>query len=266
MAAPRPPDQQRAYAALAKLSQRDLARLWAKLNLGKPDKLADPLTEILDALVGRYGSAAASLAADWYDEARADAPAEGRFAAVAATLPDTDRLGALSRWGVGPLFGADPDGATALALIAGGLQRLVLDMGRNTTTGSAAADPGRPRYARHASANACAFCAMLASRSDAYTSEASAGLVGGRGVDTSANVPGRRGRRAGGIRTRGTQALGEKYHDGCHCVPVVVWPGQTYQAAPYVAKWDQAYIDARKAGASSTTETLAKMREILGTN
>lgn len=265
MAAPSLPERQAAFTALSRLSRRDLARLWRKLNLGTPAKLADPLTEILDALTGKYGSAAASLAADWYDEDRAAAGAPRRFAAVPAEPPDVDRLGALSRWGVTPLFDASPDGALALSLISGGLQRLVTGMGRQTIEQSVAADPAGPRYARHASANACAFCAMLASRGPIY-GEASAVRVGGRGVDTSANVPGHRGRRAGGVRARGTQSLGEKYHDDCHCIAVAVWPGQDYKPAPYVARWEQAYIDARKAGASNTTDTLAKMRETLGTN
>ncbi len=265
MAAPSLPERQAALAALSRLSQRDLAKLWAKLNLGKPDKLADPLVEILDALTGKYGAAAASLAADWYDEDRAAAGAAGRFTAVPAATPDADRLGALSRWGVTPLFGANPDGALALSLVSGGLQRLVAGMGRQTVEQSVAMDPAGPRYARHASANACAFCAMLASRGPEY-GESSAVSVGGRGVDLSANVPGRRGRAAGGVRSRGTQALGEKYHDDCHCVAVAVWPGQSYQPAPYVKRWEQAYIEARNTGASNTADTLAKMRESLGTN
>jgi hypothetical protein len=145
-------------------------------------------------------------------------------------MPDPGRFDTLARWGVGPLFGADPNSGLALSLLSGGLQRIVFDGGRDTSAGSAALDPAKPTYARHASANACAFCALMATRGAVYTSKDAAERVG-----YSA-----RGR----TRTGGTRSKGEKYHDDCHCVAVVVWPGQEYKPAPYVAKWEQAYLDA----------------------
>lgn len=286
MATPSPSEQQAAYAALSKLSARDLAVLWAKLNLGKPKTLADPLTEILDALTAKYGTAAASLAADWYDEARDAAGAAGRFTAITAPPPDADRLGALSRWGVAPLFGATPDGALALSLITGGLQRLVTGMGRQTTETSVLADPGQPMYARHASANACAFCRMLATRGAAYTSAQNAGRVTGESLggkdyrkihrfdrygytlSRESILQGYQQRTiaAGGRKGRATkQDIGDKYHDHCHCVPVAVWPGQTYSPPSYVDGWDDDYIAATKAvGSSDVSAVLSKMREISG--
>ena len=268
MPVPSPPEQQAAYAALSKLSRRDLARLWTKLNLGAPAKLADPLTEILDALVSRYGQAAASLAADWYEDARAAAGVSGSFTATTAPLPETDRLGALSRWGVGPLFGADPNGALALSLLSGGLQRLVTGMGRQTTEMSAAADPKIIGYARHASANACEFCRVLATRGAdfRYTSEQSAGFVTGEslggtdyrkirrtGVSSSDILSGRKS------RSSTKRPIGEKYHDDCHCIPVPIWSNADYEPPSYVEQWRAEYDSAHQPG-DTLKQTLARMR------
>jgi len=60
-------------------------------------------------LVAIYGSAAATLGADWYDEMRAAAAVKGRFRAIPAELPDQGRTDALARRGVSPLFSADFD-------------------------------------------------------------------------------------------------------------------------------------------------------------
>ncbi|HET6865459.1 MAG TPA: hypothetical protein VFH80_06030 [Solirubrobacteraceae bacterium] len=269
MPAPSAAERQQVLATVATAARRELEAVWSKLNHGKPADLAPTLAEVLAAIADRYGAAAASLAADWYDQARLDAGAPGRFTAQLAPAPSQDRLDVLARWGIGPLFGADPSPVAALSLLAGGMQRLVLDQARDTTASSVAADPAKPRYARHASANACAFCALLASRGPVYHSEASALTVGGRGTDVATNVGRTRGRKAQGVKPRGTQALGDRYHDDCHCTAVEVFPGQHYDAAPYVAEWDAAYVRATKATAKSgeaidLSKVLAHMRQDLG--
>ena len=256
---PSPAEQARVLRGLSALTKRDLEAIWRKLNLDRPDRLAEPLAVILEEITAKYGSAAATLAAEWYDEARAAAGVAGSFRAAPALLPEPSRFESLARWGVGPMFGGDgPD--AALQLLLGGLSRQVLNMARDTTAGNVALDPAGPRYARHASANACAFCAMLATRGADYTSEDAALRVVGRGKERRT---GPTGRRAGGIRPRGTRALGEKYHDDCHCTAVAVFPGQEYQEAPYVAKWREAYADT---SSNDRSVILAEMREALSTN
>ncbi|MFE3572387.1 hypothetical protein ACFXON_23480, partial [Bacillus subtilis] len=134
--------------------------------------------------------------------------------------------------------------------------------------------------ARHARADACAFCALMASRGAVYTSEAAAERVVGRGKEMS--LADRRARAAGhsrvnghtaagGKRTRGTQALGDRYHDFCNCVAVEVRPGEEYDPPDYVRKWDEAYIVASREtkkkgryGAIDPKAVLAHMRENLG--
>lgn len=231
----------RRQALLAGVSQagiRELEAIWPKLNLSSPSGIALPLASVLAEVADQYGAAAATLAADWYEEARFDAGFTDAFTVAPAALPDQSRFNALARWGVGPLFGANPDPATALSRVSGGLQRIVLGQARDTTVGAIAEDPANPTYARHASANACAFCALVASRGPVYTSEATAGL-------------------------------GARYHDDCHCAVVEVFPGQEYAEAPYVAKWRDAYNEAKEttdSGAIDTRTTLSNLRTVLGTS
>lgn len=223
--------RQATLAGLSTMSRREFEAIWRRLNLASPAGLAVPLAALLAEVADKYGAPAAALAAEWYDESRDEAGAPGRFEVELAALPDASRFEALARWGVTPLFGADPNPVAALTRISGGLQRIVLGQARETTFGAVASDPVRPQFARHASSNACAFCAMLATRGAVYASAAS--------------------------------SLGDRYHDDCHCAVVEVFPGQRYEEAPYVAKWREAY----SATSSGDTKTvLSEMRQTLGTN
>ena len=280
-----PETYRRAQAALSSRAVADLRKVWPRLLTMSPDKTAEALALVLAEVTDKYGPASAAIAAEWFEEMRDTAGMAGSFRATAASTPSTERLEILARWGVGPLFGASPDPVTALNLVSGGLARQVLSVGRDTLMESIASDPAGPTYARHASANACAFCAMLATRGPVYTSETNARRVTGeslggtdyrkaRRLDGGVVTAERRaeilaGSRAS-TRARGgrkgrdtTQALGEKYHDDCRCTAVPVWPGERYEEAPYVKKWREAYSDAPS---GDTKEILASMREELGTN
>ena len=258
----------RAQASLAYRARLEVVTVWPKIAALPPERIAVVMAELLQEVAQRYGSGAASIAADFYDELRSAAGATGSFAADPSELPPLERYEALSRWGVGPMFGSSPNAALALSLMTGGLERIVLNTGRDTISDAVALDPSGPRYARHASANACAFCAMVASRGPVYRSEVSAGGVTGRGTALSTNVGRTSGRMAKGIRERGSRSIGTKYHDSCHCTTVPVWPGQDYQEAPYVAKWRDAYLNApgKPGEAIDLQKTLASMRAELGTS
>lgn len=237
------------------------------------------MAEVLLATAEKYGPAAGAIAADYYDEVRVAAGAAGRFTPLVAALPAVDRFESLAGWSVGPMFGADPDPAKALTKMNGGLTRIVQNVGRETIAGAVASDPARPYYARHASANACAFCGMLASRGPIYTSGSSAGSVtgaslGGKdyrkmretGMTREQILAGTRAKTIarGGRKGRTTlREIGSDYHDDCHCTVVPVFPGQRYEEAPYVAKWREAYANAPHA---AIKPTLSSMRDELGSN
>lgn len=258
----------RGHAALASRARREVATAWLKVALLPTERVAPIMSELLLEVADKYGTAAGSIAADYYDELRVAAGAPGRFTPTIAPLPEVERFEALARWGVGPMFATDPNPAKALSLMSGGLSRIVLGVGRDTIADAVSADPTGPRYARHASANACAFCAMLATRGAVFTSAASAGAVVGRGTDLATNIGRTRGAKAKGVHARGERSLGEKYHDDCHCTSVPVWPGQKYDEAPYVKQWRDAYANApgEPGEAINLKDTLSSMREELGTN
>lgn len=273
----------KALVGLTALAQRELRKAWGLIDGKSAEQVRDFLMDVVPAIADKYGLAAGALAADWYDEARDSAGAAGRFLAEPAPLPDSTRYEALVRWGVSPLFTPTPDGTLAASLIAGGLQRIVADAHRDTITASVKSDGAAIGYARHASANACAFCALLATRGAVYKSEQSAGRVtgvslGGKdykklrriGDTAEARASIMAGTKAetvaqGGRKSRASlkQKVGDKYHDHCHCTTVPVFEGQTYEPAPYVQKWADAY---KATSASDAKGVLAEMRESLGTS
>lgn len=259
---------QSAVDDLTTLARADLAAFWRSLDGATPDERAVAVRRYLPVLVTAYGTATGSLGADFYDELRAAAPVAVGFAAVVDTDITEGDLQSVIGWGLAPVFA--PEGPVlddALARLTRGAARLVADADRATIITNTRNDPDAVRYVRHASANACAFCAMLATRQAVYRSEASASVVVGRGTAKRNDGSGF-DRLRKGVRARGTQDLGEKYHDHCHCVAVPVWPGQEVEEAPYVADWREAYFAATDelGGASDTKAILARMRESLGTH
>lgn len=147
----------------------------------------DVLAVILPDLVGYYGSASASLAADWYDDLRDQAGVDSRFRAIAAELPDQGALDSLVGWGTQPLWprertwideeGAEQreilpaDPAAALGRVTGGFQRIVGDAHRDTVIGSLTRDPSAKGWSRQTTGLSCDFCVMLAGRGAVYSAK-----------------------------------------------------------------------------------------------
>ena len=148
----------RDLAELTGLAQNDLSLIWAKFNTATAAR--DGLIELLPRLVAIYGSAAATLGADWYDEMRAVAAVKGRFRAIPAELPDQGRTDALARWGVSPLFSATPDYVSALTLVSGGLQRVIVNADRETVRSSSIRDPKAQGWVRVGHGE-CEWCQNL---------------------------------------------------------------------------------------------------------
>lgn len=162
-------DLREGVSSLTTLANRDLDALWRQVSTAVQAREA--LSDVLPALVETYGSAAATLAADWYDDLREEVGAKGRFRAIPAEVGPSGAE-ALAGWGIGPLFQADPDWTSARTLIQGGLQRRIANAGRATVTVSSVADPQASGWQRTGSGE-CAFCRMLIDRGAIY-SEATA--------------------------------------------------------------------------------------------
>lgn len=235
-----PAELRSALVDLNALMVSDLAALWRAVDGQDVEFLRDALQAEVPGVVDPYLAAAGDITADWYE---AQAP-ELSYVARPAALVDEGQLQATARWAAGTVLTKSP--VSPLDLLAGSMQRALFNESRETIVENAEVEPGA-RWARHASANACEFCRMVATRGAVYASESAASRVGGRGVDESTNIGRRRGGRARGIRARGNQSIGDKYHDHCHCIAVPVRPGQSYNPPSYVEEWEAEYTRARQA-------------------
>lgn len=163
-----PAEARQGLADLTQLAEADLRRLWVKLINLPAERVRDALMDILPLLAATYGEAAGALGADWYDEIREEADARGSFRAEPAPVPGSARFEALARWGVDPLFRANPDPAAALTLIAGGMQRTIADVHRLTVVESSLRDPAAEGWQRIGQGDNCGFCNMLIGRGAVY--------------------------------------------------------------------------------------------------
>lgn len=235
-----PAELRSALVDLNTLMVSDLASLWRAVDGQDVEFLRAVFQSELPGIVDPYLTAAGDITATWYE---AQSPAS-TYVASPAALVDEGQLRTTARWAAGTVLSKSP--VSPLELLAGSMQRALFNESRETVIENAESEPGA-RWARHASANACEFCRMVATRGAVYSSEAAAGRVGGRG-STSA--------RGKGIRSRGSQSIGDKYHDHCHCIAVPVRPGQSYEPPPYVEEWEAEYTRARKAADGNDAKSI----------
>jgi hypothetical protein len=234
-----PKERQYVLGQVTKLAAEQLTQLWNQAAALSDIDFAAFVTQAFPELVDPYAAMAADLAATWYDES----PSTTNYTATSGPLPVAEQLTSSAAWALGA------DGMQALDRMQGTLQRAINDSARDTIVHNSYLEP-KSRWVRHASANACEFCKMLATRTESglYSSENAALRVVGRGKDFSTNFDAEGNRKAGGqakgVKTRGARQLGEKYHDHCHCVAVEIRPGQSYTPPPYVEQWRSDYSKA----------------------
>ena len=159
-------DHRTDLAELIRLARRDLSFMLSQTR--GADAIQEELRDVLPELVRMYGSAAATLAADWYDDLREKAEVAGRFRAITADLPDIGRTDALAGWAVGPLYGADPRPDVAFSNLLGGFQRIVYNADRETVMTSSIQDRRARGWMREGEGK-CEFCQMLIGRGAVYT-------------------------------------------------------------------------------------------------
>lgn len=190
-----------------------------------PIQFRDALLATYPELMGPFMSAASEVAAEWYMQLRSQAGITRPFVARPGDGAPIEKLNAGLRYSLSPLFRpAEFIGSGVLSLLAGFSQKIIAGVGRDTIAGNAFRDPVRTGFARIPRAGACAFCSMLASRGAVYSSAEAAGAVVGRGVDASVTA-GKVGGQGRGVKIRGSQNLGNRYHDNCRCVAAPVFPG-----------------------------------------
>lgn len=229
---------QEASAALVSLTQEALSDLLASLNGGNPERARDLLLQYFPDFMDVYGQTSAVLGADFYDALRKLPPSAGTAATVLAQPAKPKQAEGVVRWALGNLFLEEQDWAAFESALMGGAQRLIMQPARDTIDLMAARDAASRKVAavgwsrelhpeRAASGKSCGFCKMLAGRGPVYRSDESAGMLVGRGTDSSIALDEKGNRRAGfiggvggGVKDRGSRSLGNDYHDNCHCVPV----------------------------------------------
>lgn len=248
----------RVLNAISARAKADLARIWAGLDTADVRAVRKALEVAWPELLATYGDLTATVAADvfevWADEL-------GLRPKVELVRPvDPERANARMRWAIG-----QPQALGSLTVI---LDELVKQPGRRTIQRSAEASGGA--WARvPTGADTCSFCRMLASRGAVYSSKESALRVGGRGAPGTPSVPGMggRGRRAGGIRLRGSQQYGAKFHGDCDCTTVLVRGPEDYPKGYDPDALYEQYDAARSAADSGNPKAiLSAMREQDGTH
>jgi hypothetical protein len=151
----------RAVRDLGIIANGDLEVLWRSVRDARDAKAA--LMELLPDLVETYSLAAASLAADYYDEVRESVEARGRFRAIVPEPGDTGTR-SLVAWALQDAT----DESSFRSLVTGGFQKRIANGARTVVTTSSTADPAAKGWMR-IGAGECDFCAMLVSRGAVYT-------------------------------------------------------------------------------------------------
>lgn len=223
-----------ATGQLVTLAGKELQEFWDALyGALSPIEFRDELLKFFPDLVTTYGDTAGVIGADWYEQLRSvqrqGVSVEQFRAVIALPAPDEQSI-ALAKWALGPTFDEQSDSLVTLERLTASLQRLVNQPFRDSIWYAAGSDPVRTGVLRMpAGLVTCRFCVMLASRGPVYSVSASgatsAGSVVGRGSTRSGfGDAGKRlsGGIGGGVRTRGSQPIGNRYHDECDCIPVLV--------------------------------------------
>lgn len=151
----------RQLAGLTNLAGQDLAAVWRELDAAA--FRGGALFDLLPALVEKYGSAAATVTADWYDDLRQTVAVRSVFTAIPADIRDSGTE-ALIGWAQSQT--TDP--AVLQQLVLGGATRRILNFSRQTVMGSAIADPAASGWQRVGSGDSCDFCSMLLGRGAVY--------------------------------------------------------------------------------------------------
>ncbi|WP_138443527.1 hypothetical protein [Sinomonas susongensis] len=230
MAAPDLEAYRQANAELAKLVKGVLEDFFLSLDVTKPEAARDALLQFLPALTDQYGSVAASVAADWYEEMRASSGAVGRFTAIPAQTVPGAAVEAKVRFLAAQLWTPEPGAMLGSLLVAA--DKYVKQPGRDTIAANAKREG--VRWARvPTGAKTCAWCLTLASRDAVYHSKASAG------------------------------GYGHRYHGDCDCQPVRIAKASDYPPGYLPDNYYEMYQAARSAAQSGDmTDIAAKMREL----
>lgn len=225
----------------AQLSLQEAVTSMSVANLTTPDA-TDQVTQPLAAIIETWGEVAATISADYYERMREKSGAAGSFAAIIPDTVNVEQVRGLTAWHLHQWLQTIDGAPTPADLerlpasMAGTVQRLVRQAGRDTIVASTERDPGRPRVARvPMGAETCAFCLVLASRGPVY-------------------------------RTLDSAGEGRDFHDFDDCEQVIVWTADDELPEGYDEGELYGFYEAarREAGSGDLKKILATLRTQLG--
>lgn len=161
-------------------ASRKLEKFISKIDFsgGYEEKKAarNSIIEYMQHLVDAYGDAAATLAADFYNEIAEKAGVEASDALLADRVSDRSIANSV-RYGAKSIFGETVDAETFARSCAASLERYVKQQANETMIKNAVRDGGAGvKFARvPRGAETCAFCMMLAGRGFVYANSKTAG-------------------------------------------------------------------------------------------
>ena len=238
--------------SLSTAALADLRALLSSLEDLSPERSKAILFEAFPEVFNPYAAAASDVSASFYEEVRDLAGVRGSFAAETLDSVETDRWGALVGAGTQPRMLEQGASNLMFQFLSGGLTSILSTMAADTIYGNASNERVKVGFQRVPKAGCCGFCGMLASRGAAYSSEASAGGVVGRGVPVE-RTKGKRGGQGKGIKARGSQSAGQAFHDHCKCRAVQVYEGDSVELQAGADKYFDSYATARDKISSGLT-------------
>lgn len=233
-----------ALTQLSTAALADLRELVRGVEGLAPDRAQAILQEAFPDLFNPYAAATSAVSASFYEEIRNYANVSGSFAAETLDTVDSGRWGSLVGFGSAPSALEQGGAALAYSLLSGGLTSVLSEMASDTIYGNAQNERVTMGFQRVPKPGCCGFCGMLASRGAAYSSSASAGGVVGRGVPVE-KTRGKRGGQGRGIKSRGSRAAGQPFHDHCKCRAVQVYADSPVELQKGADKYFESYADAR---------------------
>ena len=227
-------------AALSDAALVDLDKIMRAVANESPAVQREAMMDLLPALGNQYASATGEVAAVFSGELMELQEVKKPVAPETLALPPAQSWFALAGFGLSDRTLERGGMMLAYSLIAGGLTKRLTEFAADTMIGNASIQPVATSAARVPKPGCCAFCGMLASRGAVYSTE-SAGVVGGRGVPVGQGKGRGSFGKGRGIKTRGSRAIGESFHDHCRCEVVALTAGNEAQLQADADRYYEAY-------------------------
>lgn len=226
--------------ALSDAALVDLDKIMRAVANESPAVQREAMMDLLPTLGNQYASATGEVAAVFSGELMELQEVKKPVAPESLALPPTQSWFALAGFGLSDRTLERGGMLLAYSLIAGGMTKRLTEFAADTMIGNASIQSVATSAARVPKPGCCAFCGMLASRGAVYSTE-SAGVVGGRGVPVGQGKGRGSFGKGRGIKTRGSRAIGESFHDHCRCEVVALTAGNEAQLQADADRYYEAY-------------------------